>query len=140
MSKERPFFEVNPHKDFGKLIRDWVSGTQRSRPAKVADLVRLMQDEYQVIATVPDEWAQAETEVTDVNYIELVDGKLNIILPTATMLKQGDDAIDLARDDYIFPNEYNDAYDGDRHPSLPKDTRKRIQNTRLADYCISICM
>lgn len=139
MSVERPFFTVDNHENFGKLIRKWVTGVEQRRPNTVAGLVALL-DEYEIVAEVPDEWTTPGTIVDTVKYFELEDDVLSITLPSKEMLRKADVAIGLQNGGYQFPIEYDDAYSGPRKPSLHINTRRMIQHARLADYSIDICM
>jgi len=133
MSAKEPFLRVDQYELFGELVDEWVRN-----PGKRPRDWKTFEDQLTAKGIKPI--VAADFGKPDPYFHELIDGKLNITLPSVKMLDAAKTAIALQDGGYEFPSQYNKAY-----PELPKSTirpevRESIQKARLADYCISLCM
>ncbi|POF27930.1 hypothetical protein [Roseibium marinum] len=133
MSAEQPFFRVNNYELFGEVVDEWVR-KPGTRPLNWDRFIEILNDRG-IGPIVPDDFGKPELV-----FHELIDGKMNITLPTKKMLDDANTAIDLQKKEYVFPSQYDLAYKGPLDPDIDNPKRKKVQKARLADYCIDLCM
>jgi hypothetical protein len=133
MSRSKPFFRVEEYEEFGRLVAKWILG-EKQKPKDYEELAAQLREE-EITGIKPDELGDNPV----IAWHAYEDGKLNIGLPTRKMLEAAETAIGLQTGKYLFPREYEEAFDGKPLP-LDRNQREALQKARLGDYCISICM
>jgi len=133
MSKEQPFFRVNNYEILGEILEEWARD-HKTRPENWGEFIEVL-EKRGAGPLVPDDFGEP-----DLAFHLLVDGKMNITLPTKSMLDAANTAVGLQKKRYIFPSQYDLAYTGPLDDNITPPKRKKVQKARLADYCISLCM
>ena len=137
---------IDKHEILGGLLRGW-SEDPSSRPGSVEDFKSALTE-----AGINNEWPDGTDtwfdgspipEVTKINYIDLHDDTLTVIVPSAKMIAQGISDSANATDDgtYLLPVKYDNAFiDPTKDYDVSPDKWDELLRARLGDYCITKCM
>ncbi len=138
--------KIDKHEILGGLLRGWAEDPS-SRPGNIEDFKTTLTD-----AGINNEWPDGcdkwfdgtpIPEVTKINYIDLHDDTLTVIVPSARMIAQGIKDSANATDDgtYLLPEKYDNAFvDSTKEYDVSPDKWDDLLRARLGDYCITKCM
>jgi hypothetical protein len=115
--------------NWNKLVMDWVRG-DKAVPASVNELRAALADSH-VTADIP-------AAVQTVNLVKLVDGAINIVLPTRKMVDADQASLPVGQP-YPLPKFYRVAFNNSAPGQLGNNDMQKFAMNRLGEYTIQEC-